>query len=187
MRRQDESATTEDIESDGIPSYADEDSDAYDDLGQRKLDDSPPALPGGAPDMLDRHGTTAEEQRVGEPLDSRLAQEEPDIPVENPLAQPGRALSDEATSEAAAAQAPQDADVLDADGRLESDPDSAVSLYDRPEVQVRDDGVGRLRQPDAGFGEDTEKDEIALDTGERLGALPEETAMHEVSEDDLSG
>lgn len=187
MRRQDDIETTKDIESDGIPSYADDDSDAYDDLGQRNLEDSPFAVPGGAPEAVDRFGTTPEEQRVGEPLDARLAREEPDTPVDNPLTQPGRALSDEATGEAAAAQAPLDADVLDADGPVRSDPDSEVSVYDRPEVQISDNGVGRLVQPDSGFGEDTDKDEIALDSGEVHGELPEEAAMHEVSEDDLSG
>lgn len=186
MRRQNEIETTKDVESDGIPSYADEDSDAYDDLGQRALEDSPPAVPGGAPDAIDRYGTTAEEQRVGEDLDAKLAQEVPDVDADNPPADAGRYLSDEVTGEAQTEEARRDADILEADTPLESDPNSPVSLYDRPDVPGgADSAVGRLMQPDSGFGEDTEKDEIALDSGELRGALPEEAAMHEVPEDEL--
>jgi hypothetical protein len=35
-------------------------------------------VPGEEPMALDEHGTTAEEQREGEPLDGRLSREEPD-------------------------------------------------------------------------------------------------------------
>lgn len=186
MRHGEEIETTKDIESDGVPSYADEDTDAYDNLGQRALEEDQPALPGGAPDVLDWHGTTAEEQRVGEPLVARLAQEEPDIEMDSPTGDPGRRLTEEATSEGAQEEMTRNADVLDDGPPLESDPDSQVSLYDRPDVPGgADSAPGRLVQPDSGFGEDTEKDEIAIDSGERTGVLPEEQAMHEIPEDEL--
>ncbi|WP_213450489.1 DUF5709 domain-containing protein [Rhizomonospora bruguierae] len=186
MRRPDEIETTKDIESDGIPPYADEDTDAYDDLGQRGLEDGPPAVPGGAPDAVDRFGTTAEEQRVGEDLDAKLAQEEPDVEVGSPAGDPSRRLTDEATAERATEESTRDADVLDDGPPLASNPGSPVSLYDRPDVPGgADPAVGRLVQPDSGFGEDTDKEEIALDSGERTGELPEERAMHQIGEDDL--
>lgn len=47
----------------------------------RDPEESP--LPGEEPVALDDFGTTAEEQRAGEPLDSRLARERPDRSTEN--------------------------------------------------------------------------------------------------------
>ena len=71
---------------DGIPEYADDDSTAYDDVNTGREADgpNPAALPAdreGGPLALDEFGTTAEEQRLGEPLEDRLAREEPDVTV----------------------------------------------------------------------------------------------------------
>lgn len=79
-------------------------------------------------------GTTPEEEREGETLDQRLAQEEPE---------------DDGTWEPA------------------------------------DPRAGRLVSPDEGFGEDTEKDEVAEDVGIDGGAASaEEAAVHVVSDDE---
>lgn len=68
----------------GVPDYADDESTAYDDVETgREADGWDPApVPGDRDDRplgLDEWGTTAEEERRGEPLDGRLAREEPDV------------------------------------------------------------------------------------------------------------
>lgn len=63
-------------EDEGIPDHAADTSTAYDD--RPRLDDSPPALPADEPQAVDDFGVTAAEQRQGEPMDQRLAREEPD-------------------------------------------------------------------------------------------------------------
>jgi hypothetical protein len=165
----------------GLPDTADDDSTAYDDVpfGRGADGADPAALPSDVPLAVDRFGTTAEEQRAGETLDDRLAQEEPDVPVDDPLAAPGAAVADEATGERAAAQARFDADVLDPGPQ--PDPDSPVSMYDRPLEGSPGRPVGRLVAPDAGGLSDTEPDAIAVDAGAAGGgASAEEAAMHEV-------
>jgi hypothetical protein len=47
-------------------------------------------VPGDEPLALDDYGTTAEEQREGEPLDARLRREEPDIDMTTVTEEPRR-------------------------------------------------------------------------------------------------
>jgi hypothetical protein len=68
---------------DGIPEYADDDSTAEPaaQSGRQADGPSPAALPGDredGPAFLDDFGTTADEQRRGEPLSARLVREQPD-------------------------------------------------------------------------------------------------------------
>ncbi|MFP5334272.1 MAG: DUF5709 domain-containing protein [Actinomycetes bacterium] len=148
--------------------------DAADDLLERAtgedvdsvLDEgySPPEKPLG----IDRFGTTLEEERQGESLDQRLAQEEPEVPVEATDAGGARGI-----------RAPQEADWSDlgeADGL-----DDGELLDD----QVGDRRAGRLVEYDEGAHTDSEKDAVALDVGIDGGAASaEEAAMHIVDETD---
>src|SRR5215218_5780077 len=73
-----------DPEQAGLPGHADDDSNAYDDVGSPRQADGPEPWPippdrEDGPLALDEHGVTAEEQREGDTLDARLAREEPDI------------------------------------------------------------------------------------------------------------
>jgi hypothetical protein len=126
---------------------------------------SPPERPLG----LFAHGTTAEEERQGETLDQRLAEEEPEEPV---MAQdPGGARGIRAPGEA------------DAFGDVEADEDTDGELLDD---QVGDRRAGRLVEPDEGAHTDAEKDAVASDVGIDGGAASaEEAAMHVVDEDEL--
>lgn len=163
----------------GLPETADDDSTAYDDDASGREADGrdPAALPSDVPLAVDRFGTTADEQRAGESLDARLAQEEPDIAVDDPLAAPGDDLADEATGERSAAQAQLDADVM-GEGPTHH-PNSPVSVYDRPLEGTVNERVGRLVEPDQGWLSDTEKDAIAQDVGAAGGgASAEELAIH---------
>jgi Family of unknown function (DUF5709) len=169
-----------DPEAEGLPETADDDSTAYDaDHSPREADGPDPAqLPADHPMAVDRFGTTAEEQRAGSSLEARLDQEEPDVPVDEPLAAPGSRLADEAIDEQSAAQARFDADVLEPGPTYE--PNSKVSLYDRPLEGTPGAPVGRLVEPDQGWLSDTEPDAIAMDAGAAGGgATAEELAMHE--------
>ena len=71
MRQDNYPHPVSDPEADGLPGYADDDSTA-DDRAQ-----SAP-LPADRPLAVDRFGTTAEEQRIGESVDYKLAREEPE-------------------------------------------------------------------------------------------------------------
>ncbi len=113
---------------------------------------SPPERPLG----VGHHGTTAREQREGESLDQRLAEEEPDTtqPPTGPEALP------------------------DGIGDL---PGGMGEPYDD---QVGRRRSGRLVAPDEGVREDTEKDVVGRDVGVNGGAASaEEAAMHEVPAD----
>ena len=161
---------------DGIPEYADDDSTAYDDVGSPRAADGPQPypLPGDrddGPAAIDEYGTTPEEQRRGEPIDLRLAREEPDVTPDAV----GIDLRDEEDP------APWQDDVP-VDPRL----DSPVSMYDRDEPGLpSNERIGRLVQPDEGAHEDAEKDEVALDVGASGGgASAEELAMHPVRDDE---
>jgi hypothetical protein len=185
MRDNDYPALVSDPAAEGLPETADDDSTAYDDTetGREADGPDPAALPADHPVAVDRFGTTAEEQRAGDSLDYRLSQEEPDVPVDDPLAAPGGGLADEATSEQAAAQAQLDADVMDPGPQY--DPDSAVSMYDRPLDGTAGEPVGRLVEPDQGGLFDTETDAIAMDAGAAGGgASAEELAIHETTPPD---
>jgi hypothetical protein len=164
-------------EDEGIPDYADDTSTAFDEADRPRFDDSPPALPTDAPQGMEEYGVTAAEARQGEPMNQRLLREEPDTPVEDPLSAPGEGLADEATDAVAADQARHDADTLGVDPEPLTDPESVVSGYDLGEAGG---AVGRLVAPDAGGYADTERTEIAVDTGEAGGLTAEEAAMHVV-------
>lgn len=105
-----------------------------------------------------RYGNTPWEQAHDQPLEERLAAEEPEP---DPIA------------EAAAAEAEDDGLPHEADESGD---------------EVGDARSGRLVAPDAGRGEDTEKDLVAEDVGiDGAAASAEEAAMHIVAEDeDLS-
>jgi len=159
----------------GVPEYADDDSTAYDDVDSPQAADGtgPATLPPDREDgplAMDEYGTTAEEQRHGEPIDLRLAREEPDV-----SADPAGEVPDDEVPPA---------DDVPVDPHL----DSAVSMYDRPEPGIPpSDRVGRLVAPDEGAHGDDEKDEVAVDAGAAGGgASAEETAIHPVPEDEVS-
>ena len=155
-----------DPSSDGIPEYADDDSNAYDDVDSFRLADGydPSGLPGDREDgetATDEFGTTAEEQLRGEDLDGRLVREEPEV-AEAQL--PGTRFND------------------GQDGPVDPHLGSQVSMYDRPGLSpVSETKVGRLVETDAGAQVDDEADNIAFDLGAAGGgANVEETAMHEI-------
>ncbi|RKE23436.1 DUF5709 domain-containing protein [Streptomyces sp. TLI_171] len=118
----------------------------YDDL----LDEgySPPEKPLG----VDKVGVTPAEQRDGETLDQRLAQEVPDLPSDEP----------------------------DGDGDGIGDlPGGAGEPFDPQAAGAR--RAGRLVAPDEGARPDTEKDLVASDAGIDGGAAgAEEAAVHVV-------
>jgi Family of unknown function (DUF5709) len=164
---------------DGIPEYADDDSTAYDDVDSPRAADGPDpyAVPGDrddGPAAIDEYGTTAAEQRRGEPLDLRLAREEPDVTPDAP----GDGLADDPDR-------PTDGRLADG---IPVDPalDSPVSVYDRPDPGLPPDrGIGRLVAPDEGAHDDVDADEIAMDAGAAGGgASAEELAMHPVPDDE---
>src|SRR2546421_2160911 len=161
---------------DGIPEYADDDSTAWDDVESPRAADGPDPYPlppdrEDGPAAIDEYGTTPEEQRRGEPIDLRLAREEPDVTPDAI----GAVLRDEEDP------APWQDDVP-VDPRL----DSPVSMYDRDEPGLLpNERVGRLVRPDEGAHEDAEKDEVAIDVGAAGGgASAEELAMHPVPDDE---
>jgi len=107
-------------------------------------------LPGNAPGASVDWGTTAEEQREGEPLDARLRRELPD-----------RALT-------------EIADDLDADG-----PADSLDSADRDRTDAEYEPVGRLRNDQRLEPGDEEVDTEATDVGMDGGGLSaEERAMH---------
>ncbi|HKT03894.1 MAG TPA: DUF5709 domain-containing protein [Rugosimonospora sp.] len=156
---------------------ADDNSNAYDDGPPRHADGPdeaalPPDRDSG-PLAVDEFGTTAEEQRQGEPLDLRLSRERADptldrVPLDDtdPLLFEADALLEEPIEPAVG---------------------SAVSMYDRPEPGVPDlTPVGRLTRPDEGAHEDDEATEVAVDTGAAGGgASAEELAIHRVPPEQL--
>ena len=123
--------------------------------------------------MLEKFGNTAEEEREGESLDQRLAEEEPDpnLAFDDPLAEPaGRDGDDERTG---------DDDDLDLDANIDT-----VELGDDYDGEVGDQRAGRLVSPDEGAHADTEKDLVAGDVGiDGAAASAEEAAVHIVEEE----
>lgn len=135
------------------------------------------------PREMGRFGETAAEQREGESLDQRLAEEVPDpaMAVPDPLAEessPVRLDGEMSTGDADDVAEPPlpgtEAD-LDTDGELLDD-------------QVGDVRAGRLVSPSGGIGPDAEKDEVARDVGIAGGAAgAEEAAVHVVDADEAPG
>lgn len=159
-----------DPEADGIPGYADDDSTAWSDgeTGRSADGPDPAALPADHPVAVDRFGTTAAEQRAGQSLDARLAEEEPD------LAPDGGATPRDPVLRGT---------LGDAD-RTDPHLDSPVSVYDRSDWGRDETAVGRLVDPDLGAAEDTEPQAIADDVGiAGGGASAEELAVHQVPQE----
>ena len=151
------------VDSSGVFSVDDEDQPgAEDTLDDRGLVDpldegySPPEKPLG----VDKFGTTFEEEREGETLDMRVAQEVPDpnLAFDDPL---------------------RDSD----DENDDDDPDSERAQDEgfRGDDEVGDRRAGRLVDPDHGVGRDREKDLVGEDVGiDGAGASAEEAAVHVV-------
>jgi hypothetical protein len=181
MRDNDYPTEVTDPEASGLPDTADDDSTAYDEVDSPRWADGPDpaALAGVGPGGSNRFGDTAEEAREGESLDYRLRQEEPDVGAEDPLP-PRRDPIDETVD--SSGQRALDADVWGESPT--SDPKSPISLYD--DGQLDSDApspVGRLVEPDEGYGFDNEPDSVAYDAGAAGGgASAEELAMHETNE-----
>ena len=180
MRDDDYPSEVTDPEASGLPDTADDDSTAYDEVDSPRWADGPDpaALAGVGPGGSNRFGDTAEEQRQGESLDDRLRQETPDVGAEDPLP-PRRDPIDETIDDPERQQL--DADVWGASPT--SDPDSPVSLYDDGQLDADDpQPVGRLVEPDEGYGYDNEPDSVAYDAGASGGgASAEEAAMHQTN------
>ncbi|WP_149184584.1 DUF5709 domain-containing protein [Streptomyces sp. TRM49041] len=114
---------------------------------------SPPERPLGAEHV----GTTAREQREGETLDQRLAEEVPDPALRRDGPDP-------------------------AENGIGDLPGGMGEPYDD---QVGRDRSGRLVAPDEGVRADTEKDVIGRDVGVDGGAASaEEAAVHEIPPED---
>ena len=107
------------------------------------------------PLALDKFGTTLAEERQGETLDQRLAEEEPDPNMEVDLVEgepPLRAGEE--------GDVPDDVDLGEAEI-----PDDVVDYGIVDDGEVGDARAGRLVDPDAGGTGDTEKDLIGYDVG----------------------
>jgi hypothetical protein len=122
--------------------------------------------------VLERFGNTPREEREGESLDARLAEEVPDpnLAVDDPL--------DDSEREPDEERAGGDDD-LDLDSRI----DEQVAGEDF-DGEVGDQRAGRLVSPDEGAHVDTEKDLVAGDVGiDGSAASAEEAAVHIVEEE----
>ncbi|MCS0635404.1 DUF5709 domain-containing protein [Streptomyces sp. LP05-1] len=132
--------------------------DPEDTLSDREADPydegwSPPERPLA----VDHEGTTAREQREGESLDQRLAEEVPDPSLE----EPERVRDDDGIG-----------DLAGGNGEPVDDEVGAARS-------------GRLVAPDEGAHADAEKDMIAEDVGvDGAAASAEEAAIHTVPDDD---
>jgi hypothetical protein len=181
-----------DPEADGIPGYADDDSSAYDDVetGREADGPDPAALPSNEPVAVDRYGVTAEEQRIGESLDLKIARETPDpASYGEPRDRTDATQSPIAAEAFDADPAGAETDALDRETALVEDDvpveprlNSQVSMYDLDDPDFSRP-IGRIVEPDEGGVMDTEKDAVAYDAGAAGGgATAEELAMHEVRE-----
>ena len=125
------------------------------------------------PLALDKFGTTLAEERQGEALDQRIAQEEPDPAMEVDLVEgepPVRA--------GVGGDVPDDIDLGSGDV-----PDDVFEDGIVDDGEVGDARAGRLVDPDAGGTGDNEKDLVGYDVGvDGAGASAEEAAMHVVGE-----
>jgi Family of unknown function (DUF5709) len=116
--------------------------------------------------VLEKFGNTAREEREGESLDQRLAEEEPD---------PALGYGDDEADEAPAGER----DDLDLDDTIDDQPPG--EMFDG---EVGDQRAGRLVSPDEGAHGDREKDQVAADVGIDGGAASaEEAAVHVVEEE----
>lgn len=190
MRDEDFPNPWSDTEAEGLPEVADDDSIARDSVQTGREADGPePAqIPGDRePVAVDRFGTTAEEQRQGESLDYKIAQQVPDVSPDDPLgAMSDSAMYAEADSEEAAAEVQLSSDVMGE--QPSSDPRSPVSIYDHGNLDgTTDTTIGRLIEPDEGARTDDEATSIARDAGAAGGgASAEELAVHETQPPELT-
>jgi hypothetical protein len=129
------------------------------------------------PDRPPKHGdfgTTLAEEREGESLDARLAEEEPDV-------SDGLGGIDEA---AAAARLATEADAEDPEVEAALRADGGDTDFPAPSFAETDPRSGRLVEEDEGAHPDDEPDLVARDVGiSGAGASAEEAAMHVVDED----
>ena len=142
-------------------------------------------VPDDRPSHRTDYGDTLTEMREGEPLDRRLAEDEPDLleqelgdPVDQILGQRRDAEDDPDFEEDTDARLATEAD---------DDPEVRASLAEEggdtdvpaPEFEEQQPRAGRLVEPDEGLECDTEKDMIAYDAGiSGAGASAEEAAVH---------
>ena len=136
------------LEGEGLPEVAD---DATPERARVPEPQEVP-LPGDEPVAVQDYGTTVEEQLAGEPLDGRLAREEPE-PQVDPLR-------------------PRHVD----EPRDDIDPADALSGADDLAGFERE--PGRLVEEDEGAHTDVEKDAVAMDVADRGGLSAEESAIH---------
>ena len=128
---------------------------------------SPPERPLG----LDKFGTTLAEERQGETLDQRLAEEEPDPNMEVDLVE-----GEPPVHAGEGGDVPEDIDYGSADL-----PDNAFEYGVVDDAEVGDARAGRLVEPDAGGTGDSEKDLVGYDVGiDGAAASAEEAAVHVV-------
>ena len=136
---------------------------------------SPPDRPPGHSDF----GTTLAEEREGESLDERLAEEEPDV-----FADLDRVSADDGVTEPDGPRAATEADSDDPEiiaSLREAGGDTDFPGYAAAEADPR---AGRLVADDEGAHPDEEADLVARDAGiSGAGASAEEAAMHIVDED----
>jgi hypothetical protein len=121
------------------------------------------------PLALDKFGTTLAEEREGETLDQRLAEEEPDPNMEVDLVE-----GEPAVRAGEGGDVPDDIDLGTGDV-----PDNVFEDGVVDDGEVGDARAGRLVDPDAGGTGDREKDLVGYDVGIDGGAAgAEEAAMH---------
>jgi hypothetical protein len=135
--------------------------------------------PNERPLAVDKFGTTLAEEREGETLDMRLAQEVPDPNLDVDLVE-----GEPATRTAEGGVVPDDIDV--GSGELPDD-DFTDGILD--DGEVGDARAGRIVETDQGAFSDTEKDMVARDVGvDGAAASAEEAAMHivDLEEPDLA-
>ena len=158
-------------ERDDYEQDADEIIDPEDELSEDDADQvleqgySPPERPLA----LDKFGTTLAEEREGETLDQRLAEEEPDPNMEVDLVE-----GEPAVRAGEGGDVPDDIDYGAGDV-----PDNVFEDGVIDDGEVGDARAGRLVDPDQGGAGDNEKDLIGDDVGvDGAGAGAEEAAVH---------
>jgi hypothetical protein len=180
-----------DPEADGLPEIADDDSNAYDEVGSERIADGPDpyALPGDredGPAGLDEFGTGGDGGLRGEAIWRRLRREEPDFSADGVRMDPDARLAEEADPDALG-QVEEDSLQLAQDDPVSDGRDSETSVLDRAVSGVpQTSRVGRLVQPDEGDYFDTDPDEFAFEEGVAGGGISaEEAAVHLVRDDNM--
>ena len=164
---------------------------------QWAVDPEEAPVPGDEPVAVDDYGTTADEEVQGEPLDSRLArenpEEQPDLAGEGPAARAAGAgeTAGEAEDSVTADSGLGVGSDLNTDYQQDAGVDAGWPAQpEEPSGQVWDAPrpAGRLVAPDEGAHPDAEPDEVAQEVGpDRGGYSAEESAMRVEPEDSGSG